>query len=117
MAYLQPRRRRDTSAMPSEIVRTRLLTNLAELAHVPLRIVVAPAGYGKTTLLRQLADQLATGPAGPVRHTASAAEVSPPAFVRRLAAAFGTTLGRHAARITQLDTLLDRLRASDREFT
>lgn len=101
-----------------ELINTRLLTELMELAHVPLRMVVAPAGYGKTTSLRQLAARAgATGATVPVWYTASAAEVSPPAFVRRLATAFGSALGGGATRVSRLDTLLSRLRTSDDDFT
>jgi DNA-binding SARP family transcriptional activator len=101
-----------------EIPITRLVDDLSELALAPLRMVVAPAGYGKSTLLRQLADRVdATGDSIPIRYTATSADVAPPAFVRRLATAFGPKLGSHATRITQLDTLLDRLGRSGDDFT
>lgn len=101
-----------------EIPITRLLDNLSEPADARLRIVVAPTGYGKSTLLRQLADHIeATGGPAPVRHAVTSGDVAPPAFVRGLATAFGPSLGSHAARITQLDTLLDRLRRSGDDVT
>jgi DNA-binding SARP family transcriptional activator len=103
-------------AAPGSIVRERLLDQLDEVAGVRLRRVVGPAGSGKTTLLRQLAALTRARPGVLTAWVeASAADVSPPAFVHRLAAGFGALLGGTGARITRLDTLLARLAAADTE--
>ncbi len=46
---------------PTAVTRTRLLARVSDAA-VPLTIVVAPAGWGKTTLLAQWANDTATEP-------------------------------------------------------
>ena len=45
------RRHRRSRIREGTLRRERLLRRLAQTSHVPLTLLVAPAGYGKTTLL------------------------------------------------------------------
>jgi LuxR family maltose regulon positive regulatory protein len=51
------RRRRRPRLREGTVRRERLLRRLAQTSHVPLTLVVAPAGYGKTTLLEHWLQQ------------------------------------------------------------
>lgn len=100
--------------------REHLIARLDRLSGAQLRLVVGPAGAGKTILLRQLAART-VAPDGPVNVWCTAtnepaAELSASSFVRRLAGCFVPWLGQHAARISHLDTLLPRLARCEPEF-
>jgi len=92
------------------VPREQLLGRLDAAATARLRLVVGPAGSGKTILLRQLAAHTAARP-GLVNIwcSANAAEVSGTSFVHKLAACCRPVLGPNAGRISHLPTLLARL--------
>src|SRR5215470_17308655 len=54
---LSPTRSALARPAPSAVVRERLIRNLTHAADVPVVLLAAPAGYGKTTLLAQWAQQ------------------------------------------------------------
>src|SRR5512133_923974 len=79
-----PARPAQQAPAPPTITRPALVERVAELARGPLTLVVAPTGYGKTTLLREWA-------AGEGRAVAwltlEAADADPRRLWRRLAGA------------------------------
>jgi len=99
------------------VPREHLVEKLDRVSTARLRLVIGPAGSGKTILLRQLAAHTATRPGlVNVWCTANAAEVSATSFVHKLAGCLAAALGPHTARITHLDTLVARLAGSELEF-
>jgi DNA-binding SARP family transcriptional activator len=103
--------------MRGTVYREHLISRLDRVSGARLRLVVAPAGSGKTILLRQLAARTANQPGlVNVWCTANSAEVSATSFVRRLAGCFAPALGQQATRISHLDTLIARIAQCDEEF-
>src|SRR4051794_8975563 len=88
--------------VPGTIPRPALVARLAGLAPRPLTLVVAPTGYGKTTLLREWAARERRAVAW---LTLEPADADPRRLWRRLAAAVG------APRTTSGDALLNELAA------
>jgi len=84
--------------------RTQLVAKLDGVSAARLRLVLAPAGSGKTVLLRQLA--AATERAGQATAWCTADAES---FPRLLGRSLTAVLGPDAARIGNVDAVLDRL--------
>src|SRR4051794_41193656 len=96
-------RRAPQAPAPPTTSRPALVARLAELARRPLTLVVAPTGFGKTTLLREWA-------AGDTRAVAwltlEAADADPRRLWRRLAASLGAPVPASG------DALLNELTAA-----
>lgn len=88
---------------PDTIVRERLLHWLAERADVPLRLIAAPAGTGKTTVL--------TAYAGASAHAAAYAAVDGNTTAAQLCAAVGARFGFDAS---GAPALIEQLAAAGR---
>jgi ATP/maltotriose-dependent transcriptional regulator MalT/DNA-binding SARP family transcriptional activator len=93
------------------LLRPDLQALLAEVRLQPLTLIVAPAGYGKTTLLSQWAQELARTGAPACWLTLDRGERNPALFLAYLVRAFqtiGPTLGAEAWRVLSSAANLDR---------
>lgn len=83
----------------SGIDRPRLTSKLADIWNYPSGLVIGPAGYGKTTLLAQLAGLATADGAGVAWYQASASESAPADLLRHLHRAVRSAL-RPASEVT-----------------
>ncbi len=96
---------------PDEILRPDLQAMLAEVRLLPVTLVVAPAGYGKTTLLAQWADQLIQTGAQVAWLGLEASDQEPALLLAYLIGAIRRVMpfiGEQALRILQSISGLDR---------
>ncbi len=99
------------AARPDEMLRPDLQALLAEVRLLPVTVVVAPAGYGKTTLLAQWADQLSRTGAAVAWLSFEASDQEPALLLAYLISALqrvAPTVGEQAARILQSVASLER---------
>ncbi|MCS6938935.1 MAG: BTAD domain-containing putative transcriptional regulator [Roseiflexaceae bacterium] len=93
------------------LLRPDLQALLAEVRLQPLTLVIAPAGYGKTTLITQWAQELGRTGAPVAWLTLDASERDPALFLAYLIRAFQTAfpgLGQDAARVLSSAASLER---------
>ncbi len=93
------------------LLRPDLQAQLAEVRVQPLTLVIAPAGYGKTTLIAQWEQELSRTGAPVAWLTLDAGERDPALFLAYLIRAFQASfpgLGRDAARVLSSAAALER---------